>query len=112
MNCKPGDKAVIVSSLRQENIGAIVEVLRASKGNTVAAGVPYSECGSEWVRGSPWIWVIRSMGREILTEYGKGHIERPFGDRNLRPLPDLSEDAPDESAAWLPPVPSTQQVAA
>ena len=113
MNCVPGDMAVIVRSISQENIGAIVEVLRPSISNGMGLGTIYFECGSKWHHdSSACVWIIRATGRKIVATNGESFIERPYGDRCLRPIRPQSDDTPDESAAWLPPVPSTQQVAA
>ena len=114
MNCVPGDMAVIVRSLRQENIGAIVEVLRPSISSESAAGTTYFECGNVWLNDcGGFIWVVKATGRKIVSSNNSLlSEERPYGDCCLRPIRPQSDDTPDESAAWLSPVPSTQQVAA
>ena len=113
MNCRPGDMAVIVRSSRQENIGAFVEVLRPSRGNGLAAGTVLVECGTLWTRTDDvFTWVVRATGRKLVASNGAFlSEERPYADRSLRPIRPQADDAQDESAAWLPPVPSTQQVA-
>jgi len=112
MNCVPGDMAVIVRSSRQENIGAIVEVLRPATSNGFAVGEAHFECGTWWNRGGDsFIWVVKATGRKLVASNGTfSSTERLFSDHNLRPIRPQSDDAQDESAAWLPPVP--QQVAA
>ncbi len=114
MNCKPGDMAVIVRSARQENIGAIVEVLRPSTSNEFAVGADYFECGTWWSRTEDvFTWVVKATGRKLVASCGTFFsTERPYADRSLRPIRPQADDATDESSAWLPPVPSTQQVAA
>ena len=114
MNCVPGDMAVIVSSLRQENIGAIVEVLRPSISNGLAVGVVHFECGESWRQAcSGFVWVVKAAGRKLVSSDGSLlSEERAFPDNCLRPIRPQADAATDESAAWLPPVPSTTKEAA
>ena len=98
MNCKPGDLAVIVSADRnKENIGAIVRVIRALSGE--------------------WDWLVECLsGAKLTLRDGSGVLQAKAGqiagamDRNLRPIRPQSDDATDESTAWLPPVPQTEHV--
>jgi hypothetical protein len=89
MNCKPGDLAVIISTLRSpENIGRIVEVIRTAVPGEefVTAGrmrvfVPTQNSGPIWrVRGQrPLIWRDQDGKVEMAFEV-------PCADSYLRPI--------------------------
>lgn len=85
MNCKPGDLAVVVSTLGfpvlSRALGAIVKVIRIDEIRT-----PF---------GPMW-------------EVEHHDIERA-ADACLRPIRDPGEDARDESLAWQPPVPTREK---
>jgi hypothetical protein len=84
MNCKPRDLAVVIRPSKcghPPRVGAVVRVAEISW--------MFPDC---WVTDPPI--VDPADGREV-------HIE----DIHLRPIRDPGDDAVDESAAWLPPVP-------
>jgi hypothetical protein len=87
MNCKPGDLAVIVSSNDQRNIGKMVTILRHYD----------RRAGSWWIAST-------SVLHGVFSDWPPGAEVGQY-DKNLRPIRDPGDDAVDESAAWLPPVP-------
>lgn len=80
LNCKPGDLAVVVSTLGRADqarfLGMTVLVLKAGCPDALGAR-----------------WLVEH--REIYTA----------ADACLRPIRDAGDDAVDESHAYLPPVP-------
>lgn len=91
MNCKPGDRAVIVRAGITENIGRIVEVIesvdaRPQEGN---------------LSGSRQLWLCESLGSplryEVVLMDGEQRVELmqvgPVPDEFLRPLTEVREDA-------------------
>lgn len=101
MNCKPGDLAITVGSMRGDQDGRLVEVLRASTPQDV----------EEW---EPGAWYVRVLGGPLYMHAANG--KRPFTycslrDRNLRPIRDPGDDAVDETLQRLP-APKRDEVAA
>lgn len=95
MNCKPGDLAIIVRVMNEENLGEVVEVIRlASMDRHVLA-----ENGITYDFGVSTRWVIRSAGRPLKHSVGwpdsEWHIAR---DCNLRPI--RPTDGEDETLQW------------
>lgn len=85
MNCKPGDLARVKSGYPEVNVGRIIRVLQAFN----------------FFGGALWRY--------------EGHLETDFGTRCtavsddcLMPIDNPGDDAVDESAAWLPPVPTLE----
>lgn len=95
MNCKPGDLAVIVRGLHAENIGAIVEVLRAAE----MCEHVLPENGITYAQGHGFRWVIRSIGRPLTHSNNwpnsKFHVARDVALRPIRP-----NDGEDETLQW------------
>jgi hypothetical protein len=87
MNCKPGDLALIVGADHPQNLGRIVQVVRA---------YPYMQNA----------WWVKHNGRPGVSLNGLVMEGWSF-DHELRPIRDPGDDAADESHAWLPPVPTT-----
>lgn len=89
MNCKPGDLAVVVMGSAQ---GSIVRCIERYDG-------PWAQAQSmpgwrvEWQRPRPDLW-------DMVVDFA------------LRPIHDPGDDVPDESTAWLPPVPLHDEVTA
>lgn len=94
MKCKIGDLAIVIKPFSgNRNLGKIVEV--------VAAG------------HLPGCWLVTSRQPLVIKIDGVDHY-RCHGlidDARLSPIRDPGDDAVDESAAWLPPVPSAAPVA-
>jgi hypothetical protein len=100
MNCKPGDLAVIVASDFQQNIGRLVQVIRA---DTVYCFGPEWECeclSSVYVEDND---ITGECFGEFWANAGRA-VSIP--DADLRPIRDPGDDARDESLLWLP-VPTT-----
>lgn len=95
LNCKPGDLAVIVRGLTtNRNVGKLVTVI----------GPGFQ----------PGFWIVKSDHPLKAIFGGMGGLSSectvgPIEDRRLRPIRAPGDDAVDESAAWLPPVPRTAQ---
>lgn len=88
MNCKPGDLALIVSSVTEENLGVFVDVIGLPDGNIAMP----QELGQVWhckVRGT--IAYTSVTGKRIVTSEG------PIPDRCLRPIRGMG--ARDKSAS-------------
>jgi hypothetical protein len=85
MNCKPGQLAVIVKSVAG-NEGKIVRCIR------------FIGKVDGWVGDDRWEIDCTLIGL-------RGARTRSVQDSYLRPIRDPGDDAVDESAAWLPPVP-------
>ncbi len=106
MNCKPGDFAKVIEPHFRH--GSIVEV--------VGDCTP-EERGLLVERDPGWksvekVWLCRLVtgSRGINIDTGIATFLYPgaeawFADAYLRPIRDPGDDAIDESAAWLPPVP-------
>lgn len=94
-NVRPGDRAIIVSSLRPENVGIVVDVLREYLGEkTFARGAGIYVCTD----GQP-AWFVESLGRKIVKQGTKTGTLFPeqvsvMSDSCLRPLRD--SDSEDE----------------
>lgn len=93
LNCGVGDLAVTVASLNLENLGNLVEVLRAAD---PAVWRLNGETGH--------LWWVRSLGRPMVYSYsGDSRFtleEGPVPDRCLRPI--RSEGDPDAVAIGEP----------
>ena len=100
MNVKPGDLAVIVKS-KTGNAGLIVEVLRAAP--YVRSILP--ENGYVYRDSFTPSWVVRSVGSPLIHEIYAPSQYAMVLDERLSPIQNPGDDVPDESAAWLPPVP-------
>ena len=96
MNCKQGDLAIIIRAVVPENIGKIVEVVRAP--NMEDSFIPI-DGGATW-RMDPTLdwsnsWVVRSHGAPLAWGSRDKKValfrERPFVDAALRPIPKLDE---------------------
>ena len=94
-NVAPGDRAIIIGSVAcPENLGCVVEVVRAYEQGEVLPGHtgPYD-------RTTSVVWVIESLGRPLylLQRSTSGDTTRPTVpvgaalDKALRRLPDLDE---------------------
>ena len=83
MRVAKGDKARIVNGIFGTNWGKIVQV---------------GELVGEHSKYGP-VWRVRSLGRDLVTEYGAVGPTCDCPDEWLRPL-----DCPDE---WLRPLPKT-----
>ena len=112
MNCKPNDLAYIIHPAMYGQLVTVIEAAPA-RDFRLPGGVLS-------IAGRPGDWVCESMGAEFATTHKTSGgalmtVLNRFAvipDKCLRPIRPQSDDATDESAAWLPPVPSTQQVAA
>jgi hypothetical protein len=108
MNCKPGDLAVIVRAVHPENVGCLVHVLGPS-GENAAKNLTHH-------RGEV-LWLVQAQ-RPLRTTFYLAGVPvdvKPtdttnMPDSHLRPIRPQSDDATDESHAWLPPVPQTDKV--
>lgn len=86
MNCKPGDRAIIVAAPRNELlIGRIVQVVEPWSGEPVE-GYYYSTTG-----GTSRFWIVESIGTplpiyHVITRAVEYVSRRPFPDAYLRPL--------------------------
>ena len=90
MNCKPGDRAIVIKSRTKSNIGRIVEVLRAY--SPLDSGVIPTD-------GTRQMWLAKSIGSSLMWEraYSIGTEQRsegPIPDECLWPI----KDADDEHA--------------
>lgn len=85
MNCKPGDLAIVIRATRQENIGCVVEVVRAYYVDR--------KFGHVWWTKAP---------RPGPTNAGIDTAEAGVPDAWLRPIRDPVDDAKDETLQWLP----------
>jgi hypothetical protein len=88
MNCKPGDLAIVVRAVFQENLGRLVYVLRANNTN----------------ENEDDEWIIDPLGRLRCDHGCRWTDQAPAGatftcpDSVLRPLRDT--DGADETLAW------------
>lgn len=106
MNCKPGQKAIIINSLEQENIGRIVMVVEDWNDRQVHEGKFWPPLSA--LIGDH-LWLVQSECSPI--SYGslpgtRGDVIRiesgPYGDSWLRPLLDVSEPATEEAVESKP----------
>ncbi|MNL15670.1 hypothetical protein D3C87_1366720 [compost metagenome] len=96
MNCKPGDLAQIVAPYDEKGRGHFVTVVRRAKRRERLGGCDFVHASPVpgWVcDGSVPMWDGFIARRLVIA------------DECLRPIRDPGDDAVDESAAWLPPVP-------
>ena len=90
MNCRPGDRAIIIRAGIAENIGRIVEVIEA-------AGARPQEGN---LSGSRQLWICESLGGplryEVVLMDGEQRVEHmqvgPVPDEFLRRLTELTKD--------------------
>lgn len=93
MNCKPNDFAMIFRS-RAGNHGRLVTCLRLAT---------QAELDDAWFVDHEPVWVI-----DRYIPVSNGAPVNLCRDSSLRPIRPQSNDARDESLAYLPPVPSKQ----
>jgi hypothetical protein len=106
LNCRPGDLAVVVGSVLG-NGGLLVRVLHESPGNSLPPKTVFVVHGNKFhVERGEFCWVVEALGSPIKKGSGKAYRICPAADKYLRPIRDPGDDARDESAAWLPPVPT------
>lgn len=106
MNCKPGQRAIIINSLEVENIGRVVEVVEDWYDRPIHDGVlwpPLADLVGDHM------WLVRSVGKPLTYNRMPGsgdnkiHIESgPYGDSWLRPLLDVDEPVAEETVAETP----------
>jgi hypothetical protein len=88
MNCKPGDLAVIVSGVKDTNIGRIVRCVRITHFR-----------GLRMPDGTLNEGVVWEIDRTLTAWSGKRHN---FAlDKRLRPIRDPGDDATDETLLWV-----------
>jgi hypothetical protein len=90
MNCKPGDRAIIVRGL-PNNLGRIVRVVESI--GDIKAGEKYRIAGKSWIHNgtSRCVWVCESFGGVFVSLRRKATTVRPIPDEFLMPLPPESE---------------------
>ena len=96
MNCKQGDRAVIVRGLPL-NMGRVVRVTEPAP--DVLVGGIYMLNGELWHKSSPGpAWICESLGGHFSSRRGAKRMVRPIRDAHLMPLPPEStltdEEAP------------------
>lgn len=105
MNCKPGDLAVVRGADWTKELNNRYVVVQRLAMDFEWQPVP----GSRHAHSAVWICIPASGGTLPVRKLESGRLveeaSRPIGDRFLRPIRDPGDDAVDESAAWLPPVP-------
>lgn len=106
MNCKPGQRAIIINSLEVENIGRVVEVVESWNDRVAHEGVFWPPL-SKFVDAH--MWLVRSEGNPLAYSHLSGgseskiHIESgPYGDDWLRPLLDVDEPVAEEEVVETP----------
>lgn len=87
MNCKPGDLAVIVGGFPECNIGKIIRVTKRDAATEFLTGIPAWKYEGAYLVGM------------------NGGRATSVCDSCLRPIRDPGDDVPDESTAWVPPLP-------
>ena len=97
MNCKEGDKAIIVRSA-YGNLDKLVLVVRPSPGNGLPVGAAYKLNGVTWHNSNTnFKWVVKSLSASGLTDCAGGnHRSMAVSDSKLRPIRDPGDDAVDE----------------
>ena len=89
MNCKLGDRAVIVRGMPL-NIGRVVRVVELLPDMPI--GSTYISNGRWWYRDKPGrTWVCESLGGYFASKWGSKRMARPVMDAYLMPLPPESE---------------------
>ena len=106
-NVMPGDRALIVSSRRPENIGIVVDVIRPYTGGPIAGAA----LGDYVLSRGEVSWVVESLGRKIAKEgiqTGAIYLEQitAMSDWCLRPLRD--GDGVDEMVSRVGRAPVSQ----
>lgn len=106
MNCKPGQKAVIINSLERENIGRIVTVVEDWNDRATHEGIywpPLADLVGDHM------WLVESGGSPIAYNRLPGSGDEviriqsgPYGDSWLRPLTDVEEPATEEAVTETP----------
>lgn len=106
MNCKPGDLARIVGlhpalSEAQDRV-----VLLANEAPVIQSGEAY------WRLTKRVEFVLTGNGRCGDTDFyiGEAVWFDMLQDKYLRPIRNPGDDAVDESKAWLPPAPASNQI--
>lgn len=102
MNCKPGDLAIVV---RKGNNAARLAHL-ASRACDLLIGRTVRVVKLEPDEDGDLLWTLE---QEIELPFC---IVQALDDALLHPIRDPGEDVPDESTAWLPPVPLHDEVTA
>lgn len=98
MNCQPGDLAIVVSSTIQQNIGKIVDVVKAY--DPQDAGIlPTNE--------SRQLWLCETKGSLLRWASPDGHgvihqSAGPIPDEFLRPLRDDEPTEPSNTSKVVP----------
>ncbi|MBU3577515.1 hypothetical protein [Polynucleobacter sp. UK-Kesae-W10] len=96
MNCKPGDRAIVIKSKEIRNIGKIVDVIKEYDPN---------ECKIILLQESEQIWLCESLGSELVWPSLGGfenilRMQGPIPDECLVPLiddePELHQHATPE----------------
>ena len=89
MNCKAGDRAVIVRGLPL-NLGRVVRVVEAAP--DVPVGTTYIVNGEVWRRTALGpAWVCESLSGRFVSSFRTDRMVRPIKDAFLMPLPPESE---------------------
>ena len=90
MNCKQGDRAIIVRGLRL-NVGRLVRVIEPAP--DVPHGDKYRVGTTVWLHDGTAgpLWVCESLSGYFTTKNGKKRTVRPIPDAYLMPLPPESE---------------------
>lgn len=91
MNCKPGDLAVVVKTMRINNSGAIVRVIRSWTGPFDAV---LPENGFSYCTFGVASWVVESCGGELHNTASPPSKFTVYNDQCLRPIRD--QDGTDE----------------
>ncbi|PIM51912.1 hypothetical protein CS062_17455 [Roseateles chitinivorans] len=99
MNCKPGDRAIVVAPFTPNGRGAVVTVERR------AAPIEFLN-GVDRFESSRQAWVVNGWVRSDMNERMGPQVV--VADRCLRPLPKLTDDELDQAEAGKP----TEQVPA
>lgn len=107
MNCKPGDKALIIGGAVKENHFKVVVVGELPK--------PYFNMGFRFVKvdNIPYImqevdsWLVTSEGPPLFSQsFVEGTLEpvkrRPYADRYLMSLRDIPDDEKDTFYEGIP----------
>ena len=93
MNCKPGDRAIVVAPFTPNGRGAVVTVERLAVPFEVLNG------GDRFTSSRP-SWVVTGWVRSDMNE--RMGPQLVIADRCLRPLPKLTDDELDQVEAGKP----------